>query len=189
MGSTWTPAEKDEMVRQSFPLNVSAAKRLMMDSSRPSSSYSQQLQPYNEFNSSLPSMGLAGNVEAEYYRIEEVAGKLHPELDAAITSMHDNLIQYSPKLLPLFRRLQHEIHVDRTRSLMEKSSLLGKLSSKKSFSDQTTAQTPLSKMAITPQKSRLDKNRFQRISDKDKETSKDFEGKIDFDSIKKRAKL
>jgi hypothetical protein len=193
--SSWAPLTTDsnQSIRQSYP----SSKRLMTDSSASPASY---LNPNT--SSSVAMMGLAGNAEAEYYRLEEAAGKLHPELEAAILSMHDNLIQHSPKLLPLFRRLLNEIHIDRTRSLMEKSKLVGKLATKRSMvmnTSMTQTPVPLSRMAVpitTPsQKSSrslsmsTEKNRFQRLQSKDKESRREVEGKIDFDSIKKRAKL
>lgn len=41
--------------------------------------------------------------------------------------MHENIISHSPKLLPIFKNLQQQIHSDRARNIIDKSKLIGKV--------------------------------------------------------------
>jgi hypothetical protein len=64
----------------------------------------------------------------QYFRHEEVRS-LHPELESALDSLHANIITHSPRLMPLFKTLHQQVLVDKTRGVMEKARLVGRVNS------------------------------------------------------------
>lgn len=95
-----------------------------------------------------------------------------------MTSLHDNLITHSPKLIPLFKQLQHQIHVDHTRNVMEKSKLVGKIASQK---------TKHNRSPFSGNKTNIDKNSNPNQTSIEAEYSN--AKRINFSDLKKRAKI
>lgn len=66
---------------------------------------------------------LAGIPGALYMRPEE-NDVLSQGLEASISSLHEKIITRDPSMLPLFRKLTADIHMERTRSIEHRSRLL-----------------------------------------------------------------
>ncbi len=62
----------------------------------------------------------------QYLRSEE-QDVLSVDLESSLSSLHEGLVQWCPKLLPVYRKLVNDVHIERTSLLQERSSLLGKL--------------------------------------------------------------
>eukprot|EP01034_Spumella_vulgaris_P021689 gene21689-27731_t len=67
--------------------------------------------------------GVAGLSNARYSRPEE-SHVSSADLEASLSSLHEGIIATQPSLLPTFRRLSQQIHVDRTRALEQRAKLL-----------------------------------------------------------------
>lgn len=128
---------------------------------------------------SLPIVGMAGLSDAGYLRLEETDASLHPELEHALAALHDNLVTFCPKLLPLFRQLHNQIHTDRTRSLVEKSKLVGKIYEKH----------------VVKKGSRMKEKELDGISRNEVESSREITNindtgkKLSFHDLKRRARI